>query len=165
MPSTVTALIALGANLGQPAETLRSALVALDADPDLQVTAVSGFYRTPPLGPPQPDYCNACAALATALDPEPLLERLLTLETRFGRQRGERWGPRTLDLDLLAWGDRIHWSDQLTLPHPGLAERAFVLLPLRDIAPTWHHPVLQQTVTELLARLPEGDRNAIHPWP
>jgi 2-amino-4-hydroxy-6-hydroxymethyldihydropteridine diphosphokinase len=164
MPSSVTALIALGANLGQPAETLRSALAALDADPELRVTAISGFYRTPPLGPPQPDYCNACAALETGLGPDPLLERLLALETRFGRQRGERWGPRTLDLDLLAWGDRIHRSDRLTLPHPGLAARAFVLIPLHDIAPTWRHPLLLQTVSELLVKLPSGDRNAIHLW-
>ena len=164
MPSSVTALIALGANLGQPAETLRSALAALDADPELRVTAISGFYRTPPLGPPQPDYCNACAALESGLGPDPLLERLLALETRFGRQRGERWGPRTLDLDLLAWGDRIHRSDRLTLPHPGLAARAFVLIPLHDIAPTWRHPLLLQTVSELLVKLPSGDRNAIHLW-
>jgi 2-amino-4-hydroxy-6-hydroxymethyldihydropteridine diphosphokinase len=101
------------------------------------VVTRSRFYRTPPWGPvEQPDFVNAAIAVETSLEPHVLLDTLLSIERAFGRVRdGERWGPRTLDLDLLAYGERTIDDERLTLPHPRLAERAFVLLPLADVAP------------------------------
>jgi len=151
------AAIALGANLGDRRATLEAALAALERDPDLQVRARSRWYRSAPVGPPQPDYLNGCALLETPLAPEALLERLLATERRFGRVRGERWGPRTLDLDLLLMGDRRLCTPRLQLPHPRLRERPFVLVPLAEIAPEWIEPVSGRSVAELAAALPADD--------
>ena len=152
-PSEAQAAIALGANLGDCRATLEAALAALDTSPGVRVLARSRWYRSAPVGPPQPDYVNGCALLAVALEPEALLERLLATERRFGRVRGERWGPRHLDLDLLLMGDQCLASPRLTLPHPRMAERAFVLVPLAEIAPAWIDPVSGQSVAELAAAL------------
>ncbi|HLA74296.1 MAG TPA: 2-amino-4-hydroxy-6-hydroxymethyldihydropteridine diphosphokinase [Gammaproteobacteria bacterium] len=133
----LTAYIGLGSNLAHPPQQIRSALKELDILPDSRLLVCSPFYRSKPLGPPgQPDYINAVAALATALPALELLTGLLAIEDRHGRIRTEvRWGPRTLDLDLLLYGDRQTRDKVLTLPHPHLSERSFVLYPLYDIAP------------------------------
>lgn len=131
-----TAYIALGANLGDPLATLNEALAALDAVIGVRVAARSSLYRTAPVGfDGQPDFINAVAAVATTLAPEVLLATLLGIENDFGRIRREKDGPRSLDLDLLLYGDRVMASPTLTLPHPRLHLRAFVLVPLAEIAP------------------------------
>jgi len=153
-PPPQRAAIALGANLGDCRATLEGALAALEASPGVRLLARSRWYRSAPVGPPQPDYLNGCALLAVALEPEALLERLLATERRFGRVRGERWGPRSLDLDLLLMGNRRLSTPRLTLPHPRLRERAFVLVPLAEIAPAWIDPVTGRSVAALAAALP-----------
>lgn len=137
MAELVRAYVGLGANLDGPAARLTRVFDELDAIPSTRLAARSPLYRSAPLGPPdQPDYINAVAALDTGLEPLPLLHALQALEARHGRRRdGERWGPRTLDLDLLLHGELTLVTPELTLPHPGLHERAFVLYPLRDVAP------------------------------
>lgn len=136
-PGVTTAWIGLGANLGDPAAALDQARHALAALPASRLIAVSPVYRSAPVGPPdQPDYLNAAARLDTALAPAALLAALHAIEARAGRVRdGARWGPRTLDLDLLLYGDRVSADPGLILPHPELHRRAFVLVPLADIAP------------------------------
>lgn len=131
------AYIGLGSNLDSPRRQIDTALAALKRLPQTRLIAVSPVYRSAPMGPAdQPDYLNAAAALLTRLGAEDLLAELQSIEKAQGRERdGERWGPRTLDLDLLVYGRDQHDSASLTLPHPGIAERNFVLFPLRDIAP------------------------------
>lgn len=131
-----TAYVALGANLGDPASTVRAALGALANLPESRIVHSSSLYRTAPVGlVDQPEFVNAVAALHTTLAPEALLDALLDLESRFGRIRGEKNGPRTLDLDLLLYDDQLLELPRLTLPHPRLHLRAFVLYPLAEIAP------------------------------
>lgn len=151
---SVRALIGLGGNLGDVRERLDAAIVALDALPGVIVTDRSRFYRTPPWGhTEQPDFINAAIAIDTTLSATALLEVLLATERDFGRVRdGERWGPRTLDLDVLAYGDATIDQDRLTVPHPRIAERAFVLLPLADIAADTVLPGLGR-VSDLLAAI------------
>lgn len=151
------AYIGLGSNLAQPELQLRQALEALAALPQTQVIAQSSLYVSEPLGPAdQPDYVNAVAALETDLAPLELLAELQAIEVRQGRVReGERWGPRTLDLDVLLYGDLQSDDPQLTLPHPGLYERNFVLYPLAEIAPGLEIPG-QGPLEELLARCARG---------
>jgi len=130
-----TAYVALGANLGDPAATLRAAFGALANLPESRVVRCSSLYRTAPIGNiKQPEFINAVAKLETTLAPESLLDALLEIETRFGRQRAEKNGPRTLDLDLLLYNDHELSLPRLTLPHPRLHLRAFVLHPLAEIA-------------------------------
>lgn len=186
-------LVALGANLpfdGQsPEETLRRAVAAL-ADEGLAVLALSRFFATPcfPAGA-GPDYVNAAASLsvelsgATTDDLASIMERLHAVEARFGRRRAQRWGMRTLDIDLLALGESVlpdaetqdRWRtlpaeaqigatpDRLILPHPRLQDRAFVLVPLADVAPDWVHPRTGLSVRAMLAALPQADRDAVTP--
>lgn len=136
MPETVSVLIALGGNVGDVGGAMQRALDRLHAEPETDVVAVSPVYRTPPWGlTDQPMFLNACAELATALAPETLLQRLQAAERGAGRERTTRWGPRTLDIDIIAYGDLDLGTSELTLPHPRLFERAFVLVPLADIAP------------------------------
>jgi 2-amino-4-hydroxy-6-hydroxymethyldihydropteridine diphosphokinase len=133
---SVLALIGLGGNLGEVAPRLKAATASLDATPGIHVVSRSRFYRTAPWGVvEQPHFVNAAIGVETTLDPHALLDALLDTERLFGRVRdGERWGPRTLDLDLLAYGDLVIDDARLSVPHPRIAERAFVLLPLADIA-------------------------------
>lgn len=133
----VRAYIGLGSNLANPLQQLQQALEALRRLPDSRLTCVSPFYRSRPMGPAgQPDYLNAVAMLDTVLGPLALLDALQAIELQQGRVRsGERWGPRTLDLDLLLYGAEVIDEARLQVPHPGLAERNFVLYPLADIAP------------------------------
>jgi 2-amino-4-hydroxy-6-hydroxymethyldihydropteridine diphosphokinase len=142
--------IALGANLGQPQTTLEAALGVLDRTPQIRVEAHSSWYRTAAIGPPQPDYINGCAILQTALSPIALMQTLLNIENHFGRVRRERWGARTLDLDLLLFDDVIMHSADLTIPHPRMCDRAFVLIPLSEIAPDWLEPTSGQPIQTLL---------------
>ncbi len=131
-----TAFVALGANLGDPAATLRAAFGALANLPESRLVHCSSLYRTAPVGIlDQPEFVNAVAQLATTLAPEALLDGLLEIEQRFGRIRAEKNGPRTLDLDLLLYNDQFLDLPRLTLPHPRLHLRAFVLQPLAEIAP------------------------------
>ncbi len=145
------AIVALGGNLGDVIACFRQARAALGSLPDTRLTAVSLLYRTPPLGPAgQPDYLNAAIKLATRLAPEALLDAMQAIETAHGRDRsGPRWGPRTLDLDLIAHHDAVMDTPSLTLPHPRMHERLFVLEPVCDIWPEWRHPRLQRTACEL----------------
>jgi 2-amino-4-hydroxy-6-hydroxymethyldihydropteridine diphosphokinase len=147
------AYVALGSNLGNPQQQLVGAMDALANLPDTRLLQRSQLYRTPPWGVlQQPSFVNAAVELDTGLSPHALLDALLTIEQRAGRVRAERNGPRTLDLDLLHV-DGVRLDDaRLTLPHPRMAERAFVLLPLHDIAPMLSLPG-QVTVAEQLARL------------
>jgi len=131
-----TAFVALGANLGDPAATLRAAFGALANLPESRLVHCSSLYRTAPVGIlDQPEFVNAVAQLATTLAPEALLDGLLEIEQRFGRVRAEKNGPRTLDLDLLLYNDQFVDLPRLTLPHPRLHLRAFVLQPMAEIAP------------------------------
>lgn len=131
-----TAYIALGANLGDPVATVRAAFGALANMTESRVLHSSSLYRTAPVGiTEQPEFVNAVAQIETSLAPEALLDALLDIEQRFGRIRAERNGPRTLDLDILLYNDQIVDLPRLTLPHPRLHLRAFVLYPLAEIAP------------------------------
>jgi 2-amino-4-hydroxy-6-hydroxymethyldihydropteridine diphosphokinase len=129
--------IGLGSNLAEPQQQLRGALMALDALPDSRLVAVSSLYASDPLGPAdQPRYNNAVAALDTSLSPLQMLDALQAIEQAQGRERKtERWGPRTLDLDILLFGERLLDEPRLTIPHYHLHARAFVLYPLAEIAP------------------------------
>lgn len=146
------AYIGLGSNLDDPLTQIRQALAEIAQLPASRLTAQSSLYRTPPMGPPdQPPYINAVAALDTALAPHALLDELQKLETAHRRVRdGERWGPRTLDLDLLIFGSARLDDERLKVPHPGLPVRAFVLVPLAEIAPALDVPGVGP-VTALLA--------------
>lgn len=137
MNALVTAYLGLGSNLDDPAAQVTRAIDAIAALPDSALRAVSSLYRNPPMGPQdQPDYVNAVVAIETRLAPRALLDAMQAIERSQGRDRsGQRWGPRTLDLDLLIYGERVLDEDHLKVPHPGLAERAFVLVPLAEIAP------------------------------
>lgn len=152
--NSVQAYIALGANLGNPQHQVRDAMLALDALAHTRVTARSPLYLTPPWGvTEQPAFVNAVAGVDTGLPARDLLIALQELESRAGRRRdGQRWGPRLLDLDLLLYGDAQFHDEQLDIPHPRLAERAFVLLPLADIAGALDVPGLGR-VADLLARV------------
>ncbi|MEP0868755.1 2-amino-4-hydroxy-6-hydroxymethyldihydropteridine diphosphokinase [Trichocoleus desertorum AS-A10] len=149
-PLIHSAAIALGSNLGNSQQTLESALVALDQTPGIALQARSHWYVTAPVGPPQPDFLNGCALLTTTLTPQTLLATLLEIEQQFGRVRQERWGPRSLDLDLLFFDDLILKTDTLTLPHPRMSERAFVLVPLAEIASDWVEPVSRKAIADLV---------------
>lgn len=147
------AAIALGSNLGDSHSLLKFALHALEQSPGIAIAAQSAFYQTPPVGPPQPNYINACALLSTTLSPQELMSRLLTIEQQAGRVRQERWGPRLLDLDLLLYDHLILNTPTLNLPHPRLRERAFVLVPLTEIAPHWVDPVSGKAIAVLAEAL------------
>ena len=130
------AYVGLGANLGEPRRQLQAALDELNRLPQTRLTAASGFYRSAPLGhADQPDFLNAVAELDTGLPPEALLDCLQAIETAHGRERSFAGAPRTLDLDLLLYGDAALATPRLTVPHPRMHERAFVLRPLAEIAP------------------------------
>ncbi|MBV1925745.1 MAG: 2-amino-4-hydroxy-6-hydroxymethyldihydropteridine diphosphokinase [Rhodobacteraceae bacterium] len=182
-----SALIAIGSNLptsvGDSAQTLGHAIHSL-SDSGITLTAISRFFRTP-FFPSKvaPDFVNAAILVTSNQNPAGLLAELHRIEQEFGRLRVQRWGSRKLDLDLLAVGQTVlpdtstqrHWMnmspaaqqhqapDQLVLPHPRLQDRAFVLVPLSDIAPDWIHPVLCKTVSQMCSDLPAEDVAAVQP--
>jgi 2-amino-4-hydroxy-6-hydroxymethyldihydropteridine diphosphokinase len=182
------AAVALGANatsiVGAPEVTLVEAVCRLAEDGTVAVVAASRFYRTPAFPPGSgADYVNAAILVATGLPPEALLARLHAVEAALGRVRRERWGARGIDLDLL-WMDDLVLPDARTvaawmalpveaqrrdappgliLPHPRLADRAFVLAPLEEIAPRWRHPLSGETVVDMLAAIPEREKAGIRP--
>ncbi|MEL0550355.1 MULTISPECIES: 2-amino-4-hydroxy-6-hydroxymethyldihydropteridine diphosphokinase [Enterobacteriaceae] len=151
--------IAIGSNLASPLEQVNAAVAALAAIPDSRVIATSSFYRTPPLGPQdQPDYLNAAVALETELQAEALLDHTQRIELQQGRERkAERWGPRTLDLDIMLFGDAVINTERLTVPHYDMKNRGFMLWPLFEIAPTLRFPdgtALRQVLENLAADKP-----------
>lgn len=146
--------MALGANLGQPRQQIERAVHWIESVPGVELEACSALLTTEPLGPPQPRYVNAVCRVRTTMSPRELLAVLVELESAGGRVRGERWGPRTLDLDLLMVEDVVMDDPTLTLPHAELARRRFVLEPLVQLDPELRHPVLDQSMSELLQALP-----------
>lgn len=153
MPDPVVAHVALGSNLGNPRARIQRGFDALAELPRTTLHARSRLFRTPPWAVvDQPAFINAAARLETSLSPRELLDALLVIEVGAGRVRGRRNGPRTLDLDLLLYGDRVIDEPGLVVPHPRLHERAFVLLPLADIAPDWVVPG-RGKVADLLGRV------------
>lgn len=145
-PGAAPVWVGLGANLGERADTLRTALAAMAALPGTRVRRASSLYRSAPVGAGGPDYLNAVAELHTTLAPQALLEALQGLEQAAGRERPYRNAPRTLDLDILLFGDQVIDTPTLTVPHPRLHERAFVLLPLAELAPERVPPAALQAV-------------------
>ncbi len=130
------ATLGLGGNIGDPAASMARALTLLDAREDCAVTAVSRLYRTPPWGKTdQAWFFNACAQVRTSLSPDDLLDACLSIEKQMKRERLERWGPRTIDIDILTFGDLVQHTETLQIPHPRMTERGFVLMPLADFAP------------------------------
>jgi len=148
------ACIGLGSNLGDRAQYLREAVERLAGHPDVRVLRESSFHETYPLGPPQPRFLNAAVVIETELGPRELLEVLRRIEDALGRERLVRWGPRVLDLDLLLYDEEAIETPELTVPHPEMQRRRFVLAPLAEICPEARHPLLRRSVRELLADLP-----------
>jgi len=156
------AFVALGANLpspwGPPRATLEAALVRLQ-DTEIRLVRQSSWYETAPVPDlDQPWYVNAVVELATTLDPGALLARLHQIEAAFGRVRRERWEARAIDLDLIDQDGIVSAGPEPILPHPRMAERAFVLIPLAEVAPAWRHPVNGRPIAGLIAALPPGQR-------
>lgn len=165
MNAATTAFVGLGGNLGDAAANLREAFAALGRLPDTRLSRASRLYRTPAWGvTAQPDFINAVAMIETALAPLALLQDLLRIERDAGRHRladgSDRWGPRTLDLDLLLYGDQVIDTHDLTVPHPHLHERAFVLVPLLEIAPDARIPG-HGAAADALAAMASGDIQAL----
>ncbi|RED53077.1 2-amino-4-hydroxy-6-hydroxymethyldihydropteridine diphosphokinase [Cohnella lupini] len=156
--------VALGANLGNREASLADAIRRLQAEPGLELLRISAAYETAPVGyTDQPSFLNMAVCLLTELDPVSLLRRLLAIEQEMGRVRDVRWGPRNIDLDLLVYGDETLDTPELTLPHPRMGQRAFVLVPLADIWPEENHFPWQAELTafsleeEGIARYAEWD--------
>jgi 2-amino-4-hydroxy-6-hydroxymethyldihydropteridine diphosphokinase len=148
------AYIGLGTNLGDRLGNIRKAMAAIRQVPGVAVLRISPIYQTSPVGrTDQPQFLNAVAEVGTGLAPQKLMKALLEIERSLGRVRGEKWGPRTIDLDIVYYGDRTIKRKGLTVPHPEAAKRAFVLAPLCDLAPELVDPVHGKTVAQLLAAL------------
>jgi 2-amino-4-hydroxy-6-hydroxymethyldihydropteridine diphosphokinase len=148
-----SAYLGLGSNLGNRMAFLRSGRDSLANRSDIVIIRAAGVYETEAVGgpPENPLFLNTVLQIETSLDPQQLLAACLAIEDEFGRTRPARWAPRTLDIDILFYADRVICEESLVIPHPRLQERSFVLAPLRDIAPDLRHPLLDQTVSELAA--------------
>jgi 2-amino-4-hydroxy-6-hydroxymethyldihydropteridine diphosphokinase len=149
--------IALGGNIGDSYQILEAAIETLATTPGIKLHAKSSWYRTKAVGPPQPDYLNGCAILQVAMSPDLLLETLFAIENKFGRVRQERWGARSLDLDLLLYDDLIIDTPHLQIPHPRMRERAFVLIPLAEVAPDWIEPISGCIIRDLVKKVDCSD--------
>lgn len=158
------AFVGLGSNLGDRLQNLGAAVDRLAWEPGFLLRAVSLAYETEPIGPPQPHYLNAVAQIGTLLSPRATLAKLRGIEEAIGRVRRERWGSREIDLDLLLFGNRVLHQTGLDVPHPMLARRAFVLVPLAEIAPDAMHPEEQRTAKELLEKLTDDERAQVRPY-
>jgi 2-amino-4-hydroxy-6-hydroxymethyldihydropteridine diphosphokinase len=158
----IEAFVALGSNLGDRLANLGAAVELIAREPGFSLRRVSLAYQTEPVGPPQPRYLNAVAQVGSLLTARATLQRLHWIEDQLGRVRREHWGAREIDLDLLLYGDSV--VEIPSVPHPRMHERAFVLVPLAEIAPQAMHPVLKATASELLGRLPLLDRAQVRPW-
>ncbi|MDF2154189.1 2-amino-4-hydroxy-6-hydroxymethyldihydropteridine diphosphokinase [Vibrio sp. CAU 1672] len=158
----ITAYIAVGSNLANPVQQAIQAIATLKSLPECEFVAASSLYSSTPMGPQnQPDYINAVVAIQTRLTPLELLDCTQAIEQEQGRVRKEeRWGPRTLDLDIILYGNEVIDSERLTIPHYGMREREFVLYPLAEIAPSLQLP----DGTELSALLEKVDRNGLNIW-
>jgi 2-amino-4-hydroxy-6-hydroxymethyldihydropteridine diphosphokinase len=153
--------LALGSNLGDRGGYLAGARAAIEARFACRLRA-SRIYETEPVGPPgQPRYLNQAVLLRAPADPETMLAALLEIEERLGRCRAAPWGPRTIDIDLLLWGDRVHRGPRAIVPHPRLHDRPFVLVPLAELLPDWRHPVRNTAVREMLAAC---GRRGVRAW-
>jgi len=151
-----TAFIGIGSNLGTPAENCEKAIHLLHAPPEIEVVARSSLYESEPVGKIKQNwFVNATVAIKTSMAPESLLNAIFKIERDLGRERREKWGPRIIDLDLLTFENRVIHSTALTLPHPEMGKRRFVLLPLSEFAGDYMHPVENKTIHTLLKELPE----------
>ncbi|MCF8720887.1 2-amino-4-hydroxy-6-hydroxymethyldihydropteridine diphosphokinase [Nitrospina gracilis] len=149
-----TAIIGIGSNMGDAPGHCREAIDRMRAHPALTLRAASSLYQTQPYGKTDQDwFINAVAQVETDLSPADLLKTLLGIEKEMGRERREKWGPRTIDLDLLLYDAEIIEEKDLQVPHPGIAERRFVLEPLAEIAPDRIHPTLNKSIADLLAEV------------
>lgn len=159
-----TIYLGLGTNLGDRTANLQAAIAGLAER--LVITAVSPLYQTPPWGvTDQPDFLNLCLVAQTDLTPEELLTFVKNLEVEMGRQPAERWGPRLIDIDILFYANQLVETEKMTIPHPRLAERAFVLWPLADIAPDFVHPVLGETIAKLAKKVGDEGIRPFAPAP
>jgi 2-amino-4-hydroxy-6-hydroxymethyldihydropteridine diphosphokinase len=148
----VAIYLAFGSNLGDRAGNIARAREMLE--PEVRVEAVSALYETEPVGgPPQPPYLNGACRVTTTLEPHPLLDYVKGIETRLGRRPGVRWGPRPIDIDIVLYDDRVVLEVDLTIPHPRMLERIFVLRPLVDLDPDLVHPITGERLADVLARL------------
>ncbi|MCR5792405.1 MAG: 2-amino-4-hydroxy-6-hydroxymethyldihydropteridine diphosphokinase [Lachnospiraceae bacterium] len=153
------AYIALGSNMGESEITIRKAIEALSAERKTRVEKISSLIKTKPMGDvEQADFVNAAICVKTLEEPEELLDLLLSLENLFQRVRDVHWGPRTLDLDLIMYDDVVMNTEKLILPHPGMCDRDFVLVPLQELNPVLTHPINKKNVTQLLKELPKDKR-------
>lgn len=142
--------IALGSNLGDSLRTLNQTVNRLAKSAGIEVISRSTWHKTKPIGPPQPDYLNGCIVIKTIYSPQELLMYLGSIELEFGRERKQRWGARTLDLDIILYNNLVIKTDTLEIPHPRMRERLFVLMPLTEIAPLWIDPISKLSISELL---------------
>lgn len=153
--------LGLGSNVGDREHQLKEALRLLDAQQGIKVTRVSSLYETAPVGyVDQPDFLNLCAEIETDLTPQAVLKNGLDIEQQLHRVRKERWGPRTLDIDILLYGNKIIEDQDLSIPHPRMAERAFVLIPLQEIAPEAINPCTQTKIKDI--EVPDEIVNKYH---
>lgn len=152
-------LISYGSNMGDKKENCKEAIRRILNIKGVTILRESSFYRTDPVGMTEQDwFVNGLISVETDIPPEELLDRLLSIELQMGRVREEKWGPRLIDLDIISYGDKVMESEKLTLPHPETPNRAFVLIPIRQIEPTWIHPVTGKTGGEMLQELSEDQQ-------
>ncbi|MBT3922203.1 MAG: 2-amino-4-hydroxy-6-hydroxymethyldihydropteridine diphosphokinase [Nitrospina sp.] len=162
---TYKAFIGIGSNLGSPKENCEKAIDLLHASQGIKVIDRSSLYESEPVGKIEQNwFVNTVVTINTSLTPDELLNIVLKIETTMGRERDEKWGPRIIDLDLLAYENNVINSDTLTIPHPEMTKRRFVLLPLSELAGDYIHPEENKTILDLLKALPETPQvNKIHP--